>query len=253
MKLFTQGSLLNLSLLTPLFAIALGVPSRSLAQSKPDDFYAESTFKVFHLANVSQDKDADAILVAIRNMVNPRDKIYLLTTTNDIVVAAPPEEQTRIGQLVAELDRPKHAYRLTYTLAESDNGKRVGVQHFSMVVLLSQRVQLKQGDKIPVVTGSFNTDQKAEQTQFTYLDVGLNLDSTIDQFAGGLRLRSIVEQSSIAAEHGVGVLADEPIVRQSKLEATSVILPGKPLILGGIDIVGSTRHLDVEVVAEPLP
>ena len=238
-------------LLSTLGSLALTAPM--LAQDKKDDFDEKSTPKVFHLANVGQEKEANEIVVALRNVINPRDRMFLAESTNDIVVSAPPGEIARISQLIAELDRPKHVYRLTYTIAESDSGKRIGVQHFSMVVVTGQRVQLKQGDKVPVVTGSYSTEQKAEQTQFTYLDVGMNLDSTIDQFANGLRLRCIVEQSSIAAEHGVGILADEPIVRQSKLEGTSVIIPGKPLNLGGIDVVGSTRHLDVEVVAEPLP
>jgi hypothetical protein len=45
----------------------------------------------------------------------------------------------------------------------------------------------------------------------------------------------------------------EPVIRQSVLEGTSVITPGKPLNLGAIDFTGSTRHMDIEVVAEPLP
>lgn len=214
---------------------------------------SSDSVKVFHLKNIAQRDEAVSILTALRNMLNASDRVYLITETNDITLNAPPDQIALAGRLIAELDHPKQTYRLTYTIAESDAGKRIGIQHFSMVVVTGQRIQLKQGDKVPVVTGSYNTDQKAEQTQFTYLDVGMNLDSTIDQFANGLRLRSIVEQSSIAAEHGAGILADEPIVRQSKLEGTSVIVPGKPLNLGGIDVVGSTRHLDIEVVAEPLP
>jgi hypothetical protein len=37
------------------------------------------------------------------------------------------------------------------------------------------------------------------------------------------------------------------------LEGTSVVVPGKPINLGAIDIVGSTRHVDIEVVVEQLP
>jgi hypothetical protein len=33
----------------------------------------------------------------------------------------------------------------------------------------------------------------------------------------------------------------------------SFVLPGKPLVLGSMDIPGSTRHLDVEVVMEVVP
>jgi type II secretory pathway component GspD/PulD (secretin) len=222
------------------------------AQDKEQEFTNKSQIKVFHLYNVGKVEEANEIMVALRNMVDPRTKIYLLASTNDVVVNAPPDLLTRIGQVIEELDHPKHAYRLTYTLNESENGRRIGVQHFSMVALLGQRIVLKQGDKVPVLTGSYNTEQKAEQTQFTYLDIGMNFDSTLDEFAHGLRLRSKVEQSSVAAEAATGKMADDPIVRQSLLEGTSVIVPGKPLMLGSIDVVGSTRHIDIEVVAEPL-
>ncbi len=213
---------------------------------------AQNPVRVFHLRYAAQQNEANEILVALRNILEPTDKMYLLTTSYDIVVTASPEQLDLADSLIKQLDHPKPAYRLTYTLAESDNGKRVGVQHFTMIVVPGQRVMLKQGDKIPVVTGSYGKDKDSQETQFTYLDIGVNLDTTIDQFAGGLRLRSKVEQSSVAPVHQTIMDVDEPIVRQSVLEGTSVITPGKPLNLGGIDVVGSTRHIDIEVVAEPL-
>ncbi len=227
-------------------------PLRSFAQAPPPAPGSGNPFRVFHLENVASQNEANEILVAIRVMIDPSDRLDLVSSTSDVVASAPAPELTRIGQIIKELDRPKHPYRITYTLAESDNGKRIGVQHFSMVAILGERVQLKQGDKVPVLTGSYSTEKAAEQSQFTYLDIGMNFVTTLDQFAGGLRLKSRVEQSSVASAPQSGKLADDPIVRQSLLEGTSVLTPGKPLNLGGIDIVGSTRHLDIEVVAEPI-
>ena len=216
---------------------------------------AQFPVKVVHLANTAQTNEANEIMIAVRNMVQPEDKIYLLTLTNDIVVSGPPDQIASMEALIHQLDIPKQTFRLTYTVNESDSGKRIGVQHFSMVVVAGQRVTLKQGDKIPVITGSFSKDNVSQQTDFTYLDVGMNFDATIDPFANGLRLRSKVEQSSVAEPQSgaVGPLAQEPVVRQTVLEGTSVIFPGKPSYLGSIDLVGSTRHTDIEVVAEPIP
>ena len=61
-----------------------------------------------------------------------------------------------------------------------------------------------------------------------------------------------MEQSSVAPERQTIANVEEPIVRQSVLEGTSILTPGKPANLGGIDIVGSTRHIDIEVVAEQI-
>jgi hypothetical protein len=83
----------------------------------------------------------------------------------------------------------------------------------------------------------------------TYLDIGLNVDAEVDDFSGGLKLRSKLEQSSIAEEKS-GIGPTDPIVRQSVLEGTSLLTLGKPMVLGALDVPGSTRHLDISVVAE---
>ena len=83
----------------------------------------------------------------------------------------------------------------------------------------------------------------------TYIDVGLNFDATLDEFANGVRLRTKVDQSSVAEERS-GVGPQDPVVRQTSLEGTSFLTPGKPLVLGSLDIPGSTRHQEVEVVME---
>jgi hypothetical protein len=87
------------------------------------------------------------------------------------------------------------------------------------------------------------------QTQVQYLDIGLNIDASIDESAHGVKLNTQVEQSSIAEEKS-GLGTQDPIVRQAKLEGTSILTAGKPLILGSMDIRGTARRLDIEVVME---
>jgi type II secretory pathway component GspD/PulD (secretin) len=205
--------------------------------------------QTFYLTNVSQASDANELTAALRNLLDPHDKVFLVPSQNAIFVQGSPEQLVLARKLLNDLDRPKKTYRLTYKITEMDSGKRIGVQHFAMVVVTGQRTLLKQGSKVPVATGSYSEGNSNSQTQFTYLDVGLNFDATLDEFANGVRLRSKVEQSSIAEEKS-GVGAQDPIVRQTVMEGTSFLTPGKPLVLGSLDIPGSTRHLDVEVVME---
>jgi type II secretory pathway component GspD/PulD (secretin) len=205
--------------------------------------------QTFYLTNVYQANDATELTNALRNMLDAHDKIYLVPSQNAIFVQGSPEQLVLARKLLNDLDRPKKTYRLTYKITEMDDGKRVGVQHFAMVVVTGQRTFLKQGSRVPIATGSYTAGSSNAQTQFTYIDVGLNFDATLDEFANGVRLRSKVEQSSIAEEKS-GVGAQDPIVRQTTMEGTSFLTPGKPLVLGSLDVPGSTRHLDVEVVME---
>jgi hypothetical protein len=65
----------------------------------------------------------------------------------------------------------------------------------------------------------------------------------------GVRLRTKLVQSGIAEERS-GIGAQDPIIRQTTLEGTSTLVQGKPLVLGSLDVPGSTRHQEVEVVSE---
>lgn len=85
----------------------------------------------------------------------------------------------------------------------------------------------------------------------TYVDLGLNFDISLDESVNGARLHSKVEQSSIAEQGSAGGIQD-PVIRQTVLTSTSFLTPGKPLVLGSMDIPGSTRRSDVEVVMEPV-
>lgn len=139
-------------------------------------------------------------------------------------------------------------YRLTYALTETDGGKRVGTQHFAMIVVPGRKTVLKQGNRVPLVSGSISTSGGA-QTQVQYLDIGLNIDASIEESADGVKLNTAFEQSSISEEKS-GFGTQDPIVRQARLEGTSILTAGKPLILGSMDIPSSARRLDIEVVME---
>jgi len=260
LKLFAAGAL-TLALVPAAFAQSTETKpaeskpaERPSYQPRPDA--STFVFKTYYLSSVSQQNDAQEIVIALRNMLEPWTKVYLVSFQNAIELYAPPEQQALAQKIIADLDRQRKTYRLTFTLAESDAGKRIGVQHFAMVVASGQRTVVKQGSKIPVITGTYNPGSQSAQNQFQYLDIGMNFDATLEDSPNGLRLKTKVEQSSVGnpSEFGnsSGPLAQEPIIHQTSLEGSSIITPGKPITLGSVDVPGSTRHVDIEVVAEPI-
>ena len=115
---------------------------------------------------------------------------------------------------------------------------------------------LKLGTKVPIVTGSYGAtssrpDLSGVQTQFTYLDLGLNIDAHLRQVSQGLLLTSKLEDSGVLPSTDPNFPQD-PAIRQTVLENTALLTPGKPVILGSLDIPGSTHHFDIEVVLEPV-
>jgi type II secretory pathway component GspD/PulD (secretin) len=213
--------------------------------------------RTFYFNNVIQQIDANEIVTALRNTLPPTDKIFLVESENAILVRATPEDLALAQKLIADLDRPKKNYRLTFTVTEMDGSKQIGTEHYAMIMTSGQATTLKLGSKIPVATGSYSSGGSAAgvgvQTQFTYIDVGMNFDATLTEMGNNAMLKSAVEQSSVAPETSEVAGAHEPIIRQASLRGETFLTPGKPVALGSMDIPGSTSRLQIEVVMEPLP
>jgi type II secretory pathway component GspD/PulD (secretin) len=187
---------------------------------------------------------------ALRNLTDPRNRIILIPSEYAIVMQAPADQIAAAEKLLNDLDRRQASYRLTYTLIDLDGTKRLGDQHYTMVLVPGQRAVLKQGNKVPVVTGAYLKELNSPQTQITYLDVGMNFEATLD-YAPSLRLKTKVEQSSVLEDRS-STAAQDPVVRQSVFEGSAILTPGKPLTIGTLDIAGTTRRVEIQATVDPI-
>ena len=129
----------------------------------------------------------------------------------------------------------------------TDNDTRI-LQNPRIRATDGQRAQLKIGSKIPVATGSYSstlstTASLGVQTQFTYLDVGVNIDMTPTvHFDREVSLKLIVE---ISAQNGSQTISGvtEPIISQRKAEQTIQLKDGEPSILAGLLQKQDTRSV----------
>jgi len=118
-----------------------------------------------------------------------------------------------------------------------------------MIIASGSKTELKQGTKVPIVTGIYAENSPAsENSQVQYQDVGLAIEASLSAYLDGVRLRTRIAESSVAAEKS-GVGMQDPVIRQTTLEGTSTLALGKSLILGSLDISGTHRQ-EVEVVSE---
>ncbi len=160
--------------------------SRDCRQMDPNSL----PLRTYYLRNASQPNDGNEILTGLRLMLPPSTKLYLVPSQNAIMMRGCPDDYALSQKLIDDIDRPRKKFRLTYTVTETDAGKRVGVQHVSLFAQEGQRTTLKNGSKVPVATGSINRDNEA-QSQMTYLDIGLSFDVTATSANGdGVTLKS---------------------------------------------------------------
>jgi hypothetical protein len=139
-------------------------------------------------------------------------------------------------------------YRLTYTLTEMDGSKRIGTQHYALTINPGREGRVRLGSKVPIATESSNPASLAP-AKVQYTDVGLYIIVRLKESAAGVLADSDVEQTGVSEEQST-VGRGDPVIRQANLQNTALLTPGKPVMLGSLDVPGSTRHLDVEVVLE---
>jgi hypothetical protein len=83
------------------------------------------------------------------------------------------------------------------------------------------------------------------------MDVGVNLDCSLREDAGGLLLETTVEMSSVVTG-GELAAPGVPVTRQARTNSVAVLAPGKPTLIGTLDDVDSTHSYQIEVTATKL-
>jgi len=184
------------------------------------------------------------VQTALRNLL-PNAKIYAIANQNTIALWASDEDFALAQKVVADLDKPHQGYRVSFALIEMDGAKRLSERHYSLVAWGNERSSLKQGRRIPILTGTAEKDSAA---QVQYVDVGLNLEATVSD--GQLRVK--VEESAISTDKPATATSD-PIVEQMVLTGNAPWANGKPVVLGLLALPGSTHHAVVEATVDVLP
>lgn len=233
---------------TAAMVLMVGLAASTGARAQSEERYHADTYQTIALQHVVSNNQALDILNALRNAM-PQARVYLNPSAQILSINASAADVAQAQKIVAEMDKPIRTYRLTYTLTQVEDGKRAGAQHFELVIVSGERASVKQGTRVPIMTGSFDKDSNSKENQVQYMDIGLGIESKAEGFPDGVKVTSKVEESSVGDEH-TSFGSQDPVVHQTELNATSVLPLGKPVMLGSLDVPGTTHRLEVEVTAE---
>jgi type II secretory pathway component GspD/PulD (secretin) len=236
-------------------ALALAFPVHSaLAQTNQDQSGSAKpaqSYRTFYLTHATENGDGVEITTVLRNILQ-RDRIVYVHFQNALTVYGPADDLLLAHQIISDLDRPSQSWRVTYTFNQT-GGDHPGTQHISVVVTSGSKTDVRQGTRVPIITGTYGKDSApADSTQVQYVDVGMNLSAGLDGPADALHLRTKIEFSSLSDDKS-GIGAQDPLIRQTVLQGTLNVASGKPLALGSFDLPGTSRHEEVTVTVEPIP
>ena len=127
----------------------------------------------------------------------------------------------------------------TITALLSDSNTKL-IQNPQIRAVDGQKASLKIGDRVPVATGSFQPGiggvgiNPLVNTQFQYLDVGVNVDVTPRVHANGdVTLKVAMDISSVTGNSNIGGIS-QPIIGQRKIEHEVRLREGEANLMGGM-------------------
>ena len=137
---------------------------------------------------------------------------------------------------------------ITATAIMGDSDTKI-IQNPQIRALDGQKASLKIGDRVPVATGSFQPGiggvgiNPLVNTQFQYLDVGVNIDITPRVHAGReVTMKVSLDISSVTGQSNIGGIS-QPIIGQRKVEHEIRLKEGEVNLLGGMLEDSQTRSM----------
>jgi general secretion pathway protein D len=110
-----------------------------------------------------------------------------------------------------------------------------------------QKASLKLGERVPVATGSFTSGTTSASalvnTQFNYIDVGVNLDITpLVLNVDDVMLKMAIDISAVDSYQNIGGI-NEPVIGQRKIEHQVQLKNGEVSLIGGLLEEDEIRNL----------
>jgi hypothetical protein len=147
-----------------------------------------------------------------------------------------------------ESSEPGHAYRLDFTVNEIDDGKKINSRQYSMNLNAGDQSEIKIGSRVPV---------ELKTGEIQYMDVGTNIwcrmrDRKDVAWLGNdvlLNVRSDISNFAVSDQTGQAM---RPIVRQMKIDASTIAVVGKPIVVGVVDDPSSKRQFQLELTVQKL-
>ena|ERR1039458_4844281 len=144
----------------------------------------------------------------------------------------------------AQESRDGASYKVDWNIHDSaDAGGKSG-RKYSMVLNGGRKGVFKVGNRMPAATAAVNS--ATVNTQFTYIDVGMNVEATVVEQGGRYAMHASLDVSrAIAPAKDAAV--QNPTISQIRVDMDTSVPPGKPSVVASFDDPVTGRKFDVEV------
>lgn len=237
--------------------VVRGTPDQiALAEKLVDDLDKARPEVIVDIAVLQISKDKSRTLgllppssatVALQSNINTTSSSTSSTTSTTSSSSSGGLELNTLGNLNAtDFQVTIPSANLSAVMGDSDTKM---LQNPQVRALDNQKATLKIGERVPVATGSFQPGiggvgiNPLVNTQFQYLDVGVNINVTPHVHNDReITLKIVMEISSVVGQSSIGGIS-QPIIGQKKVEHEIRLRDGESSMIGGIMDDSQTKSL----------
>ena len=158
--------------------------------------------------------------------------------------AAPAKSNEAKPQTRADAEeKPVHAYRLDFSVNELEDGKKINTRQYSLNLNADDANEIKIGTRVPI---------DSKQGEFQYMDVGTSIWCRIGERSDGIPLSVRAEISNFAIPDQGSGHEFRPVIRQLKINASTLALLGRPMVVGSVDDPNSKRQFQLDLTVTKL-
>ncbi len=138
----------------------------------------------------------------------------------------------------------KALFKLDYQVIELEDGRRMDSHNYTMLGSPNDTARFRIGSRVPVKTST-----KPDIEQWSYMDVGMNIDARITEPGeDSVRVATTMDLSTIVISGGLNdtaKIAAQPVLRNLHAQDLSTLAPGKQATLFHLDEPNSKRAFQV--------
>ena len=155
--------------------------------------------------------------------------------------------------LAAALLAPLHGqqrdvFKLDLTIRDTSDPAAKAGRKYSLTVFGQDKNAFRIGNRVPVPVGGSGV---GNPPQFTYLDVGVNLDCTLQETGTRIGMRADLDISTaISSDKAPGAA---PTISQIKINISTAVVAGKPSVVASFDDPVTSRKFEVEALVTKVP
>ena len=147
--------------------------------------------------------------------------------------------------LHAQDSRENSPYKVDFTIRDTgDAGGKTG-RKYSLLVSHGHKTTFKAGNRVPVA--SAGTGGVGGTVQFSYIDVGMNIDCVVTENSSNFAIHADLDISTAVMPEKGPNAAPAPTISQIRLNLDTAVAPGKPTVVASFDDPVTSRKFVLDV------